>query len=828
MKRKLLSCMLSLVMVLSLLPTMMLAVEATDDSYTFEQFKNKIIEAAETEDKTFTLDKNVSGAGAVGVGVEVTIDLNGHSITSTFDNADGAGMYPSLLVTTGGKLTLQDSKNKGSVSVKLTGGSNAQSQAAAVMVQNGGEFTLTSGTITATANSGRDAFGVIVFGKSDATNSAASRFTMKGGTVKAEYGVRVLYEDAWFKMEDGTVEGDIAVSGHGDAKGDTSIDISGGTITGKYQGIYQPQTGTLNISAGTITGWGGVEVKGGTVTISGGSITATGEKGQYEDYNMGTSSVGYAVAVVEDNDYKGGTVTIDGGTFKGGVAILNSAKEEVYNSAEVMIKSGVFNSETLYDNLTGDVCKTATTTSGEYTVAQSHKYDPNKTELTKEPTCTDTGVEKVFCTVCGKEGKEYTREVSALGHDYSIWKSDDTQHWQKCARTDCDATTAKENHLSGSTCATCGHNCKHLNVTNYEAVPATCAVEGYEAYIVCSDCGHHVTYNNDDKAYVITSDTLVRTAKLAHSYSYKYDSSKHWQVCSECGDETAKLDHEYSGRTCTVCGYVKPSSGGSSSSSSSTTYAVSVNTAKNGSVTVSPKNASKGTTVTVTTTPDKGWTLETLTVLDKDGKEVELTIVKVGETYTFKMPSGNVTVAATFMEDNTMLNYFADVSAADYFYDAVLWAAENGITTGVDDLHFAPNNNCTRAQIVTFLWRAAGSPAPKSVSSFSDVASDSYYAEAVAWAIENGVTNGTGEGVFSPDEICTRAQSVTFLARALSGKAAASTAFSDVPAGSWYAEAVAWAAENGVTTGIGGGLFGSDNNCTRGQIVTFLFRAYNK
>ena len=257
-------------------------------------------------------------------------------------------------------------------------------------------------------------------------------------------------------------------------------------------------------------------------------------------------------------------------------------------------------------------------------------------------------------------------------------------------------------------------------------------------------------------------------------------------------------------------------------------YTVATPETENGSVSVSPKNASKGTTVTVTVTPDKGWTLETLTVCDRDGKEVELDIVTLGEKYTFKMPSGKVTVSATFMEDNTILNYFADVKASDYFYDAVLWAAENGITTGVDDLHFAPNNTCTRAQIVTFLWRAAGSPEPKSVSSFTDVASDSYYAKAVAWAIENGITNGTGNDKFSPDETCTRAQSVTFLARALDGKATANAEFSDVPADSWYAEAVAWAAENGVTEGIGGGLFGSDSDCTRGQIVTFLFRAYVK
>ena len=661
---------------------------------------------------------------------------------------------------------------------------------------------------------------------------------MRGGAVEAEYGVRVLYEGASFTMSGGTVKGDFAVSGHGDAQGNTSINISSGTITGNYQGIYHPQTGTMNITGGTISGWGGVEVKGGTVTINDAKITATGEKGQYADYNTGSSSVGYAVAVVEDNDYKGGTVTIGAGTFEGGVALLNSAKEEVYNSSKVNIESGTFNDANIYDNLTGDVCKSATTESGGYTVAQAHKYDKTKTVRTKEPTCTETGVEKVFCTVCGKEGTEYTREVSALNHDYSIWESDSNQHWKKCSR--CDATTERENHKSGATCTTCGHGCSHNanQIVTYSEKSATCAEEGYEDYSVCKSCGKHVVKNSAEGAtatYTVTSDSLEIIPKLPHTYTWKSTSSRHWQECSECGYTTAELSHEYSGRVCTVCDYIKPSSGGSSSgssssgsSSSSTTYAVSVDTAKNGSVSVSPKNASKGTTVTVTTTPDKGWTLETLTVLDKDGKEVDLTIVTVGEKYTFTMPSGKVEIKATFMEDNTILNYFADVTASDYFYDAVLWAAENGITTGVDDLHFAPETSCTRAQIVTFLWRAAGSPEPKSVSSFTDVASDSYYAKAVAWAIENGITNGTGDSKFSPDETCTRAQSVTFLARALEGKAAANAEFSDVPADSWYAEAVAWAAANGVTEGIGGGLFGSDSDCTRGQIVTFLFRAYVK
>ena len=272
--------------------------------------------------------------------------------------------------------------------------------------------------------------------------------------------------------------------------------------------------------------------------------------------------------------------------------------------------------------------------------------------------------------------------------------------------------------------------------------------------------------------------------------------------------------------------YSRPSSG---SSSYDPTYSVSTpSKTEHGTVTVSPKSASKGDRVTVTVKPDSGYVLETLTVTDKNGNELTLKDKGNGK-YTFTMPAGKVEVKATFMEDNSMLNFFYDVPNNAYFYEAVKWAVKNGITTGVGNNLFAPEQPCTRAQIVTFLWRAAGSPEPKGAASgMTDVVSGGYYEKAVAWAIENGITTGTTTSTFSPDATCTRAQAVTFLARALKAKAASAAEFSDVPTGSYFADAVAWAAANGVTEGIGGGLFGSDNDCTRGQIVTFLYRAYNK
>ena len=266
---------------------------------------------------------------------------------------------------------------------------------------------------------------------------------------------------------------------------------------------------------------------------------------------------------------------------------------------------------------------------------------------------------------------------------------------------------------------------------------------------------------------------------------------------------------------------VRRSSGGSSSPSYSVTTP---SKTENGTVTVNPKSASKGSTVTITAKPDSGYQLDDLTVTDKNGNELKLTDKGNGK-YTFTMPASKVEIKATFAKE-VETSPFSDVPTSAYYYEAVKWAQEKGITGGIGNGLFGPNQPCTRAQIVTFLWRAAGSPEPKAMSSFADVSMDAYYAKAVAWAVENGITTGTGDGKFSPDATCTRAQSVTFLFRAIGKLVDSKAEFSDVLTDSYYANAVAWAVENGVTNGIGGGLFGPNNSCTRAQIVTFLFRAY--
>ena len=269
--------------------------------------------------------------------------------------------------------------------------------------------------------------------------------------------------------------------------------------------------------------------------------------------------------------------------------------------------------------------------------------------------------------------------------------------------------------------------------------------------------------------------------------------------------------------------------GGSSSSDrddSDPRYAVGIpDKTENGSVSVSPKNASQGDRVTVTVKPDAGYELDSLKVLDKNGKELELTDKGDGR-FTFIMPAGRVEVKATFTEE-VKISPFRDVSTDAYYYEAVKWAQKKGITGGIGDGLFGPNQPCTRAQIVTFLWRAAGSPEPEGTAAgMTDVAAGSYYEKAVAWAIENGITTGTADGRFSPNAPCTRAQAVTFLFRASKASADGAPAFSDVAADAYYAEAVKWATDNGITNGTTSSTFSPGSGCTRAQIVTFLWRLY--
>lgn len=416
------------------------------------------------------------------------------------------------------------------------------------------------------------------------------------------------------------------------------------------------------------------------------------------------------------------------------------------------------------------------------------------------------------------DGTTFTATIPAFeGGEYSF---DGTTYSTTNTKTDCTANTSYTGYARIKETATrkTGAETSSTQTSPKLTVAApTFTPNGASSFtgtqsvnISCATAGAKIYYTTDGTTPT-TASTLYTTAL---------------SLTSTTTVKAIAVKTDMNNSAIATATFTKYSGGGGGGGSYTPSYTVSVDKTENGTITVSPKSASKGDTVTITVKPDKGYELEMLKALDKDGDALKLT-EKNGK-YTFKMPSGKVTVKGSFVEE-APVQIFKDVPVDAYYYEAVKWAAEKGITGGVGNDLFAPNQPCTRAQIVTFLWRATGSPAPKNMSSFADVPADAFYAKAVAWAVENGITGGTGDGKFSPDATCTRAQSVTFLYRtAGSPKVSSSAEFGDVATNAYYADAVAWAAKNGITGGIGGGLFGSGNDCTRAQIVTFLYRAYNK
>lgn len=334
------------------------------------------------------------------------------------------------------------------------------------------------------------------------------------------------------------------------------------------------------------------------------------------------------------------------------------------------------------------------------------------------------------------------------------------------------------------------------------------------------------TLPQDAALTVESSDTTVATAALSSdqksiTVTGVKEGTATITVSIKLGDVV--LASESVTVTVDECG--TSGGGGGGGSSSSGDYIVSVDETTHGKVTVSPSRADKGDTVTITVKPDTGYELDELTVTDKNGNEIKLT-EKADNKFTFKMPGSKVTVETSFklVETEPEAPAFADVPASAYYADAVAWAVEQGITSGTSATTFSPDMSCTRAQIVTFLWRANGSPKADGANPFTDVSADAYYYDAVLWAVKEGITSGTSATTFAPDMTVTRSQTVTFLYRAAGAPAVSGGSFADVAADAYYADAVAWAVKEGITSGTGGNSFSPDAPCTRGQIVTFLYR----
>ena len=464
-------------------------------------------------------------------------------------------------------------------------------------------------------------------------------------------------------------------------------------------------------------------------------------------------------------------------------------------------------------------------------------------DAAKAPTCTEPGkTEGKHCSVCG-EVITAQKEIPALGHSWGEWTvttpasctatGEETRTCDRCAATE-KRELAKTGHtevVDPAVEATCtatglteGKHCSvcHAVIVAQEVVPmkehtvvtvpgkaATCTEAGLTDGEKCSVCGKELKAQETIKALGHSWDE----GKVTTAPTYEKTGVKTYTcgICKATKTESIpQLVNSGSG-----------SSGGGSNKT--TTYPVNIvtKTEDNGTTSSSSKMASKGNMVTITVEPDRYYVVDEVIIRDSRGKQLPVKDNGDG-TYTFEMPADKVMVEPTF----SWVNPFVDVKNTAYYTSAVEWTLKRMITQGTTDITFTPNGSCTRAHIVTFLWRAAGSPEPESAVSFADVPAGSYYAKAVAWAVENGITLGTTDVTFSPNAACTRAQSVTFLYRASEASASGAPTFYDVAEDAYYAAAVKWATDNGITNGIGNGLFGSNNTCTRAQIVTFLWRSY--
>lgn len=762
------------------------------------------------DNATVTLLKDVTEDVTIPAGKTITLDLNGKTLTNVKDHtilnngnltiagtgkvdnishAKGALYNKGTVVVNGGTFdrSKENGKNKGE------SGQNSW-----YTIKNVGTMTINDGAIVQTAgnNASLGKFSSLVsngyFNAGDYTNNKGLDqpiLTIDGGTFRG--GLNTIKNDDRAKLT-----------------------INGGTFSNYYQAVVQNHN-IAEITGGTFTAasdanaetYGiyncgcGAEIDLGTLTVSGGTFTGAT----------------YAVADVSSEHP---IVTISGGQFAGTkAAIVKSSTSK----ATIAITGGLFSSD-----------PDAYVAAGHYVDASNNgDYPYIVKEGTKPAGALIVVKDKTEPTVSGDiTGTDKTAINNVIGN----------------ANVDGVAEAAKKADIVAKSGATVAENDKvEIEVAvkveakaadlakgqlTFEASPvATVKVNGTVKGTVPVSNG---MLNNNPitvKLPLPTVDGKLFTPKqILHKFTgggYEYFINE--SVGGMRGAGSFKIEDNcavftiYGFSTFELSGtvtYVVPSSGGGSSSSSRR-YDVSAPSVKHGDVTVSPKSASKGDTVTITVKPDSGYELDTLTVKDASGSKIKVKDKGDGK-FTFTMPASKVTVSAEFAEIETL--DFADVSTDAYYYEAVKWAAKKGITGGTGDGTFNPNGACTRAHIVTFLWRAAGSPEPKSTVSFADVPAGSYYAKAVAWAVENGITLGTGDGTFSPNATCTRAQSVTFLYRALGTAPTTVNGFTDVTADAFYADAVAWAVESGVTNGTTDSTFSPNNGCTRAQIVTFLYR----
>ena len=732
-----------------------------------------------------------------------------------------------------------------------------------------------SGTFT-------DNFSVIEAGEDASLTVQDTSVAGTGKIASNKYGISARDGGALI-VKSGTIESEYAPLSGNNTAGDMNFTVNGGTLTAKHgPAIYMPGQVNLSITDGVLNG--GISLRMGQVSISGGTINAATDgldsPAEYYHYS-GNAWLPDALYVfggtyTSENTTYGNSLhlNITGGTFNcangqgSAVAIYDLGKVEQVMEITISDEAKLGTNSTArnaYDKLSlSDIGVTSpepgfgahsgqvsTTITGGLFSSDPSAYVPDTHHVEDSsngsyPFAVKEGAKSdatIIVTAATNAAVSETIESGDKAKIEAVKDKANVEGMAAAIRDDKKAAIAKAADVTDEQLA--GKNMIETEITVKVEAKAADLAKGKLTFEASPVATVKVNGTATGTTVPVTNDMLngnAITVKLPLPTGFNPEQIKH--ISSDGSVEyflkTAKRGAKLftvDSDNCAVftitkfstfelsgtVTYVEPSY--YSGSSSDPTYSVTVDKTENGSVTVSPKNASKGSTVAITVKPDSGYVLETLTVTDKNGNELTLKDKGNGK-YTFTMPAGKVEVKATFMEDNSMLNFFYDVPNGAYFYEAVKWAVKNGITTGVGNDLFAPEQPCTRAQIVTFLWRAAGSPEPKTASSFTDVSASAYYAKAVAWAVENGITNGMTETTFAPDATCTRGQSVTFLYRALKGTASGSTNFTDVKSDAFYADAISWAVANNVTNGTSNTTFSPNADCTRAEIVTFLYRAY--
>ena len=727
-----------------------------------------------------------------------------------------------------------------------------------------------SGTFT-------DNFSVIEAGEGASLTVQDTSVAGTGKIASNKYGISARDGGALI-VKSGTIESEYAPLSGNNTAGDMNFTVNGGTLTAKHgPAIYMPGQVNLSITDGVLNG--GISLRMGQVSISGGTINAATDDldspAEYYHYS-GNAWLPDALYVfggtyTSENTTYGNSLhlNITGGTFNcangqgSAVAIYDLGKVEQVMEITISDEAKLGTNSTArnaYDKLSlSDIGVTSpkpgfgahsgqvstTITGGLFSsdpsayVADDHYVDASNNG--DYPYTVKEGAKPAGALIVVKDKTD-----TAVNGD--ITGDDKTAINNVISKANVDGVAeavapAKKADIVAKSSATVAENDKvEIEVAVKVEAKAADLANGKLTFEASPVATVKVNGTATGTTVPVTNDMLngnAITVKLPLPTGFKPEQIKHissdgsveyFLKTAKRGANTFEIKDGCAVFTITkfstfelsgTVTYVEPSY--YSGSSSDPTYSVTVDKTENGSVTVSPSNASKGTNVTVTVKPNEGYELGSLAVKDANGNLLPLADLGNGK-FSFVMPASKVSVEAEFVK--TASTSFADVPANAYFADAVKWAVDKGITNGLSDTMFGPYESCTRAQIVTFLWRAAGSPEPKTASSFTDVSASAYYAKAVAWAVENGITNGMTETMFAPDATCTRGQSVTFLYRALKGTASGSANFTDVKSDAFYADAINWAVANNVTNGTSNTTFSPNADCTRAEIVTFLYRAY--